>query len=1230
MSPLKHRCVSAGAFRWFVLAAIARNLLSAAPAITVMDFDGDGYDDVWQHLYGVTTNVFPPEADNDGDGMNNLEESLSGTNPGDSNEVLRIMDVMPSTSNVTVDVSAKPGKLYQLQSSSSSFGELIWTDDEAPVSGNGTLIPLSSSTSETTRIFRATGADQDSDNDGVSDYVESITGTDPFNSTSTNNASGGATNDLETLRSLLSVTASVLSPDAYRKEGTSAVVRMSRSYGDMPLTIPFAISGATNTTKGSATTSDYSFVGATLSNVMFAAGESTRDIIVNPLLTTGAKVPRTLRLMFQLTGNSPASNSPVAAVQIKDATVVPENRRLYVAYLGRESGVPTTASGVATALVEGDNDSAVINLTFANLSSVQNNSYIRLGAGLEVQFIPLGQVSGFSWLIRAKQYLLTDQAMLDALVAGQLFVSVSSANYPAGEIRGTFQLANGSITDPPVPPDPPPYPGAEFPNLAAGGVTNNPALDRDISRFLMQSTFGPTEESMQEIRELIAANSNNMMAGYAAWIDRQMDIVQTPSPSLLKLVQAADIEEFILRGNKPINYNNDPQFGGNSFQFSTSTRLWSADSIHQNNYPSENNLRREWWTLVLNSRDQLRQRMAMALQEIVVISVEDSTIQTYHYGAARYWDMLAANAFGPYRTILEKATYSPLMGIYLSHLKNQKKTGSISPDENFAREIIQLFSVGLIQRHIDGSLKLDPLTALPVATYDQADVTEMARVMTGLSFGRVNTSVTNTPTYPNPTTQSIGPDVTNGNFFASSGNRMWQAPWTSDMAMFPAYHDFNDYTNYTGLALPTGVVSASKILFRGKPGETILPIRATNTVNGDLDIADALDALSGHPNTPSFISRLLIQRFTSANPSAGYMHRVALKYQQTGGNLGEVIKAILLDYEARSLTLADTIATVGKPKEPILHFTAVVRGLKCLTGAPLSALTNMPVTFTSIESPLTNTYDSAEYSKFPSNSWRFRWYDTTTGLTQSPQSAPSVFNWFLPDYIVPGPLAEAGLVAPEMQVATEGNVVNVINSHYNLLFTSVPPGTTNEPGMGLDDFRCMAQYQTAAGVQLSVPQYGVDAGYFSGTTFDGSPGGTEVPNTIDSERDNVRPDYENLTTLYSNVYMQTMTDIYAPNPVPDSPINTNRFAAHTAAAVVVLDHCDLLFAAGQLKAKFGDLPSTTPNPRQAIIDALTSGRVGSTTTLPSSANNGFVINSQSRIRNIAYLVITSPQAIILK
>jgi hypothetical protein len=364
--------------------------------------------------------------------------------------------------------------------------------------------------------------------------------------------------------------------------------------------------------------------------------------------------------------------------------------------------------------------------------------------------------------------------------------------------------------------------------------------------------------------------------------------------------------------------------------------------------------------------------------------------------------MLAEHAFGPYRTILEKVTYSPLMGIYLSHLKNQKKTGSISPDENFAREIIQLFSIGLIQRHIDGSLKLDPLTALPVATYDQADVTEMARIMTGLSFGRINTSVTNTPTYPNPTTQSIGPEVTNGNFFAGSGHRMWQAPGRATWRCFRRI-TISTTTPTTPDSLcrpawcpPRKFCSAENPARRSSPSEPQIRQRKPRYRRRSRCAVRA-------PQRP-------ILYFAPADPTIHHRESERrihvprrVEVSAVRRQSGRSHQGILLDYEARSLALADTTVTVGKPKEPLLHFTAVVRGLKCLTGAPLSVLTNMPVTFTSIQSPLTNAYDNAEYNKFPPNSWRFRWFDTTTGLTQAPQSAPSVFNWFLPTTLFPAP-----------------------------------------------------------------------------------------------------------------------------------------------------------------------------------------------------------------------------------
>jgi hypothetical protein len=458
------------------------------------------------------------------------------------------------------------------------------------------------------------------------------------------------------------------------------------------------------------------------------------------------------------------------------------------------------------------------------------------------------------------------------------------------------------------------------------------------------------------------------------------------------------------------------------------------------------------------------------------------------------------------------------------------------------------------------------------------------------------------------------------------------------MIMFSDYHDFNEYTTYTGLAKPTGVTSASKILFRDKIGQTVIPPRTRSVANGNLDITNALDALRNHPNIAPFISRLLIQRFTSSNPSAGYLYRVALKYQQTSGNLGEVIKAILLDYEARSLSLADNGVGAGKPKEPLLHYTAMLRGLKCYTGSPLVNLSTMPVTFTSLQSQQTTPYEIAELNKFPAGTNRFRYFDTDSQLVQSPQSAPSVFNWFLPDYVLSGPLAQAGLVAPELQVATESNVVNVINEHYAVLFATIPPGTAVKGGRGLDDHFNLSQYQNASGTQLTVPAYGrpfdagtnpTGVGYFSAAAFDASPGGTETPATINNQLDNVLPNYADLTTLYTNVYNQKLIDLYAPTPVPASPSTAFKNQAHDEASLAVLDQCDLLFAAGFLKAKYGSLPPTTASPRRSIIDALAGG-IGSRTTHTDAASNGFLLNAQTRCKNIAYLVLSSPQALVLK
>lgn len=1226
-----------------LVAGICGLVFSTAFAIT--DADGDGYDDVWQALHGVTVAEMPLDGDFDGDGSSNLTESEAGTDPRDPDDYLRVTGTTLSSETLSLMVDSKSGKRYQLRSSPLPGGP-TWTDAGAAVTGTGSIISLNTAVGPNDRLFyRVHVSDIDSDNDQATDWQESVTGTNPNLSHSPTNASGGVASDGETLRALLSVTAEVIDAEGFESPPTPARIRVSRTFGTMPLTLPLAFGGATDPKKGSASPSDYSLSGATGSSVTIPQNSLSHDILVNPVTDLLREVPETLQVFVNLPGLPEPVISRTAVVKISDKPVAPENQRLFVAYLSPEPDVTSSASGVVTALVEGNNDTAVVSLSFSNLSSAQNTAYIRVGSNLEVARIPNGQISDHTWSIRAAQILQTDQATLDALESGALHVSVSSGNFPGGEIRGNFQAAAGSIVDPPAPEAPAVYGSIEFPNLSLEGTANNPELDRDIVRFLMQASFGPTPESIQEVRDLIAANGNNALAGYTAWINKQMSTApgDAPSPSLKALVEAADLEEFILRGNKPITSYNDPQFGGNSTQFNTITRNWDPSAIHQNNHPFDQNRRREWFTLVLNSRDQLRQRMAFALSEIVVISENDATVNSYHYGAASYWDMLAANAFGPYRTVLEKVTYSPLMGIYLSHLKNQKRSGAISPDENYAREIMQLFSIGLVQRHLDGSLKLDPETGLPIPTYDQGDITEMARVMTGLSFSKRHASNT-------------GAVQDNTSFTQGHGHRYWQASWTNDMKMFSAYHDFNGYTAYTGQPLPAGVPSASKILFRGKPGQKVIPVRGQSDGNGSADITDALNALAGspggglwdgHPNTPVFISRLLIQRFTTSNPSAGYLYRVASVFQNTKGNLGEVVKAILLDAEVRILPAsggsspADAIS-YGKPKEPLLHFLAVLRGLGTTSKLPLANLATMPVPFTAAQSPFTTPYPTSELNKFPAGTTRFRFFDTEGSLTQSPQRAPSVFNWFLPDYVVPGTLGAAGLVAPEYQVATESNVINVVNSHFYLIFTGTPPHLYSQAqldagvryGRGVDNLFNRSLYRTAGGTQLEVPAYGLPyhatnnplgRGYFLRAKFDPAVP-LEVPESINDQLDNLNPDYLPLEALYNSTYDASLVDQYGVGNVPAAPGTSQKYIAHDAAAAAILDYYDTLFTAGFLKAKFGGSPGA--NPRHYIIDALASNYMGSRSL--HSDHVSYRATVVHRIKSIAYLVGISPQALVLK
>ncbi|MCH9695678.1 MAG: DUF1800 domain-containing protein [Gammaproteobacteria bacterium] len=278
-----------------------------------------------------------------------------------------------------------------------------------------------------------------------------------------------------------------------------------------------------------------------------------------------------------------------------------------------------------------------------------------------------------------------------------------------------------------------------------------------------------------------------------------------------------------------------------------------------------------WFRHALNADDQLRQRVAFALSEILVTS-QLGALNNAPFALADYYDILVRNAFGNYRDLLEEVTLSPAMGVYLSMLGNRKPepTLNIRPDENYARELMQLFSIGLVELNIDGSEVLE--NGQPVPTYDQAIIEGFAHVFTGWTWA-------GSPSFEQA--------------------RATQQNQVVPMELYEAFHDTGAKLLLNGTTLP--------------PGQ-----------GGMQDLDAALDNIFEHPNVGPFISIRLIQRLVTSNPSPGYVQRVAQSFNDNGsgvrGDLAAVIKAILLDDEAHP----DMPMEIdGKLKEPLLRVTQV-------------------------------------------------------------------------------------------------------------------------------------------------------------------------------------------------------------------------------------------------------------------------------------------------------------------
>ena len=431
------------------------------------------------------------------------------------------------------------------------------------------------------------------------------------------------------------------------------------------------------------------------------------------------------------------------------------------------------------------------------------------------------------------------------------------------------------------------------------------------ARFLTQATMGATYQELIDLAAAIEANGE--LVALEGWIDDQIN----KTPTKLQ-------DTFHLAGG---------QYGRHMVE--------------------------AWFDNAVFGEDQLRQRLGYALGQIFVIS--RSSAGAYE-GQTTYHDMLASHAFGNFENLLYDVSLDPSMGRYLSHLKNQKAdpVEGTNPDENYAREIMQLFSIGLFMLDQDGTIQTDG-NGDPLPTYTNEQITECAEVFTGLSF---------------PAEKPYqGFDNSPSNFI-------------DPMFMYDEYHDLSekvllDHANATN----NGII----------PAWTDDPNVEQEGLN---DVAFAVNNLFTHPNVGPFIGRLLIQQLVTSNPTNGYVSDVAAAFADDGfgnrGNMTAVFKEILLHPEARNASMLSDDEH-GKLNDAVLRLVQVMRNF--------------------------DVYDlggRAVIKVHPSG------IDDDIGM--APLHAPSVFNFFLPDFQPPGQILERGLVAPEFELHTDTWAIKIPNT----------------------------------------------------------------------------------------------------------------------------------------------------------------------------------------------------------
>lgn len=463
-----------------------------------------------------------------------------------------------------------------------------------------------------------------------------------------------------------------------------------------------------------------------------------------------------------------------------------------------------------------------------------------------------------------------------------------------------------------------------------GFIPNNNAA----SRFLQQAGFGPN------YNEIMALGST----GLEAWLEQQFTI-----PRGLNCV------------NRVIEINNIKNAGAGTPDGGAWDWFWDY----------------AFWEYSMTTSDVLRQRTALALTEILVIS-RNSGFGENPYPFASFYDMLVDNAFGNYRDILGAVTRQSAMGLYLTYMNNPKQDTIyeldwdvwppdtlsrqvIFPDENYAREVMQLFTIGLCELNIDGTCKKEE-NGVDIPTYDNVDIAEFSKIFTGYTWA----------------TQFSWCER---GFGCPSAD--FDGDYARNMVMNDNFHE-----------------PGPKTLLNGHV------VQPRNPVDGEADIEEALDNLFNHPNVGPFIGKLLIQRLVTSNPSPAYVERVARAfngeshYSSERGDMQAVIKAILLDDEARNCQSQNDI-NFGMLREPFVRYLQLV-----------------------------HSFDLSS----PSGVYRNVMYSIADQFGQKIFTSPSVFNFFQQDYQPIGPIEQEGLYAPEFQITNSQTIAGYMNALNNWLF----------------------------------------------------------------------------------------------------------------------------------------------------------------------------------------------------